>query len=711
VPGATRRRWSLTRYFAVVSILAMAALGVALVRVTWTVMGDQAVRDGIDAAESVQTYATATVPTESFVLPDVLTPDEAAAVRVATAGFADRLVELRLWAQDGSLMYSSATRTTTAFPAGDRLDQVMTSGESDARIITDVRGVSLSSDQSTERRVLDVYVPVRVDETMTRDSTLEPMPRSSDIVGAAEVMLDHTSATTALAEAVRTVSVVVVLGLVLLWILLFRTVFTTSRRLQATALENARLALLDSLTGLPNRRMLAERMRRTITEAQETGSRVGLMLLDIDRFKDINDSLGHDRGDELLEQVAERLRGALRDDDIVARLGGDEFAILLPDVRSVANAERLARRVRGLFVPPFMLGELPLHVDTSVGVACLPDHADDSSSLMRTADVAMYAAKHHRTGVSVYSSDEDDSSPARLVLLGDLHRALTPGEGEPRELRLHYQPKIELSTGRTIGLEALMRWEHPTRGLLPPTMFIPLAEQSGLIHDVTRYVLIECITQLAAWRAQGRATPVAVNLSAHDVTTPAVVDLIEQLLEEHGVPADLLEVEITETALVADPSRVVPVLERLSALGIRVAIDDFGIGSTSISQLRDLPVDELKIDRLFVTDLGSGGREGSDVLVQAMVDLAHSFDLQVVAEGVEDAATATILQRLGVDQAQGFLYSRAVPADELPLVSAVPRPRRGRSSRAGVSVGADARPAPVRHARPPRPPRPDKPIG
>ncbi|WP_231384248.1 bifunctional diguanylate cyclase/phosphodiesterase [Cellulomonas sp. URHD0024] len=711
MPGATRRRWSLTRYFAVVSIVAMVVLGFALVWVTWTVMGQQAVRDGIRRAESVQTYATASVPTDSFVLPDVLSPEEAAAVRLATAGFADNLIEVRLWAQDGSLMYSSATRTTTAFPAGDRLDTVMATGESDARIVTDVRGAGPDSDHNTQRDVLDVYVPVPVEDTRTRDSTLSPMPAPGEVVGAAEVMLDHTESTQALTDAVRTVSIVVVLGLVLLWILLFRTVFTTSRRLQASALDNARLALLDSLTGLPNRRMLAERMRRTISEAQENGSRVGLMLLDIDRFKDINDSLGHDRGDELLEQVAERLRGALRDDDIVARLGGDEFAILLPDVRSVANAERLARRVRGLFVPPFMLGELPLHVDTSVGVACLPDHADDPSSLMRTADVAMYAAKHHRTGVSVYSSDEDDSSPARLVLLGDLHRALTPAEGEPRELRMHYQPKIELSSGATIGLEALVRWVHPTRGLLPPTVFIPLAEQSGLIHDVTRYVLTECITQLAEWRSEGRATPVAVNLSAHDVTTSAVVDLIEQLLEEHAVPADLLEVEITETALVADPSRVVPVLERLSALGIRVAIDDFGIGNTSISQLRDLPVDELKIDRLFVSDLGAGGREGSDTLVQAMVDLAHSFDLQVVAEGVEDASTADILLRLGVDQAQGFLYSQAVPAGDLPLVGAVPRPRRGRSSRAGaVSVVQDVRPGPVRHARPPRPPRPDSTI-
>ncbi|WP_307802386.1 putative bifunctional diguanylate cyclase/phosphodiesterase [Cellulomonas fengjieae] len=694
MPRATRRRWPLTRSFAVISVAAMAVLGCALVAVTWSVMGQQSERDGTASAQTVTAYATAVVPTESFLLPDALDPEQKAAVRAATAGFGPQLVELRLWALDGSMIYSSAERTETGFPDGDRLDLVTTGGDPSARVQTDVRGSADGSEGGTERRVLDVYVPVAVD---------------GQIVGAAEVMLDHTAAGAALAQGVRTVSLVVALGMFLLWLVLFRTVWTASRRLQATALENARLALLDSLTGLPNRRMLAERMRRTILEAQETGSRVGLMLLDIDRFKDINDSLGHDRGDELLEQVAERLRGALRGEDIVARLGGDEFAILLPDVRSVANAERLARRVRALFVPPFLLGELPLHVDTSVGVACLPDHAADPSSLMRTADVAMYAAKHHRTGVSVYSADEDDSSPARLVLLGDLHRALTPAAGAARELRMHYQPKIELATGQTVGLEALMRWVHPTRGVLPPATFIPLAEQSGLIHDVTRYALSECVTQLAAWRVEGRATPVAVNLSAHDVTTLAVVDLIEALLEEHGVPADLLEVEITETALVADPSRVVPVLERLGALGIRVAIDDFGIGNTSISQLRDLPVDELKIDRLFVADLGAQEREGSEVVVQAMVDLAHSFDLRVVAEGVEDEPTAAILRRLGVDQAQGFLYSQAVPAHDLGLTQSVPRPRR-RGARVGVAV-ARPRTSTTRHTRPPRSPGTERPNG
>ncbi|WP_230685043.1 bifunctional diguanylate cyclase/phosphodiesterase [Cellulomonas sp. JZ18] len=518
--------------------------------------------------------------------------------------------------------------------------------------------------------MLDVYVPVRVDATAA-----SPVPADADartVVGAAEVMLDHTRTQQTLQDTLRTVVLVVAGSLVLLWLLLYRIVHSTSRRLRTAALENARLAMLDSLTGLPNRRLLSEQMQRAVRDAGEDGSRVGLILLDIDRFKDINDTLGHDHGDALLELVAERLRHALRDDDVVARLGGDEFAILLPDVRSVGNAERLARRVRGLFAAPFELGDLALHVDTSIGVACLPDHADDPSSLMRTADIAMYAAKHQRSGVAVYSPDADDSSPARLVLMGELHAALEEHEtagahdGDPRgdggmQLEMHYQPKIELASQRTVGLEALMRWRHPTRGLVGPGTFVPLAEQSGLIHRLTAFALDASVRQLAQWSAEGTAVPVAVNLSAHDVADPAVVDTIEELLRRHHVRPELLEVEITETALVADRSRVVPVLERLGRLGVRVAIDDFGTGTTSISQLRDLPVDELKIDRVFVADLGDGGREGSDVVVQAMVDLAHSFGLRVVAEGVEDEAIARTLERLGVDHAQGYLWAAPAP--------------------------------------------------
>lgn len=635
----------------------MVAVGVALVLVTSSQMRGQAVSDGTVSATRTARFAADVVPSSAFVT-GVLPVDQRAAV---TAALGEDVVELRLWSADGRLMYSSRD-ATTGLPHTDRLARVTLTGEPDAVVQPDVRAADAATDQRT---VLDVYVPVRLADTATPDPTGDLAAR--DVVGAAEVMLDHTRAEQSLRTTTRTVTLVVVGSLLLLWLLLFQIVHSTSRRLRATALENARLALLDSLTGLPNRRLLADQMQRAIDKVGGEGARVGLILLDIDRFKDINDTLGHDHGDELLQQVAERLRNALRDDDVVARLGGDEFAILLPDVRTVANAERLARRVRGLFARPFELSDIALHVETSIGVACLPDHAADASSLMRTADIAMYAAKHHRAGVSVYSPSADDSSPARLVLLGELHQALE-SRREPDatpQLEMHYQPKIELSSQRSVGLEALIRWRHPTRGLLGPGTFVPLAEQSGLIHRVTEFALEESVRQLARWQAQGEAVPVAVNLSAHDVASPAVVDMIELLLAEHGVDASLLEVEITETALVADRSRVVPVLERLGALGVGVAIDDFGTGTTSISQLRDLPVAELKIDRLFVADLGEGGRAGSEVVVQAMVDLAHSFGLRVVAEGVEDEETARTLGRLGVDRAQGFLWARPAPADAL----------------------------------------------
>ena len=717
---SARHPLSLTRYFVVVSLVAMAALGVALVLVSSSVMQRQAVRLGTVTATSVSSYAVSPLTAEAFrtgILDDA-TRDE---VATAIAGFSDKLVELRLWSTDGRLMFSNARNTTTGLPDNTRFERVRSTGEPDARMVTDVRALP-GGDRlaASERPVLDVYVPVRAGETSSRETAVGTQPEGA-IVGAAEVMIDQTVSQDTLADAVRTVALVVVAGLVLLWLLLFRTVNTTSRRLQSTALENARLALLDSLTGLPNRRLLADRMRRGIEQAREENTRVGLVLLDIDRFKDINDTLGHDRGDELLEQVADRLRDALRDEDIVARLGGDEFAVLLPDVRTVDNAERLALRIRALFATPFRLGGMELHVEPSVGVACLPDHAQDASSLMRTADVAMYTAKVSRAGVAVYDPESDHSSPARLQLLGDLHRALeehaaqrdeaqfattmvqmaaaggpaaggsTAGtaddetavdhahQGHIRQLEMYYQPKIELSSGRVAGLEALIRWRHPEHGLLLPSTFIPLAEQSGLIHVLTAFALGETIRQLAEWRAEGRTTPVAVNLSAHDVANAAVVDNIERLLAAHDVPAHLLEVEITETALIADTSRVVPVLERLGALGVRVAVDDFGIGNTSIAQLRDLPVDELKIDRLFVSDLRDDNREGSQLVVQAIVDLAHSFGLGVIAEGVEDESQAMILAELGVDQAQGFLYAHPTPAAEVTTATRrrLIRPRRG----------------------------------
>ena len=651
----------------------MTVLGVVLVVVTPPQMRDQALGDGTLAATWVADHAAAAVPSSAFVTGVLQAPDRQGVVD-ATAGFAEDLVELRLWSADGRLMHSSED-ATTGLPHQDRFTDVMTGGGPHGIVQPDVRAQAATAAQRT---VLDVYVPVLAAGTATPDAPAGARP--DEPVGVVEVMLDHTTTQRTLTATTRTVAAAPAGGLLVLWLLLFRIVGTTSSRLRATALENARLALLDSLTGLPNRRLLADQMRRAIDRVGEEGTRVGLILLDIDRFKDINDTLGHDHGDELLQQVADRLRDALRDDDVVARLGGDEFAILLPDVRTVSNAERLAQRVRGLFTRPFELGGLALHVEPSIGVACLPDHAADASSLMRTADIAMYAAKQHRTGVAVYSPDADDSSPARLVLLGELHSALDSRDETGCELEMHYQPKIDLGSHGTVGYEALIRWRHPARGLLPPGVFVPLAEQSGLIHQVTAFALAESVRQLARWGKD--AVPVAVNLSAHDVASPAVVTTIEQLLAEHEVDASLLEIEITETALVADRSRVVPVLHRLDDLGVRVAIDDFGTGTTSISLLRDLPVDELKIDRLFVSDLGEGGHDGSEVVVQAMVELAHSFGLRVVAVGVEDEATARTLARLGVDRAQGFLWAHPRPADEVhPGDGAVISPGRVKPGR------------------------------
>ena len=655
----SRRRPALTRYFAVVSVLALLTLGVALSLTTSSILRSRAVAEAVESAQNVEAYAREAVGAEAYAR-GVVTPEDRAHIEAAVAGFRHRLVGLRLWTVDGHVIYDLASASPTGFPDGDRLDTAVRQGRSGAEVRPDVRvDARAGSTGATVQDVVDVYVPVSYGDQR---------------VGAAEVVLDYTGTNDAVQSGIRTITLVIGIGVLLVWLLLFRTVRTFSSRLQSNALENARLALLDSLTGLPNRRLLTDRLDRAVDAARRDGSGVGLLLLDIDRFKDINDSLGHDMGDLLLQQVARRLEGALGAGDVVARLGGDEFAVLLPSIASVEDARRLADRVRGVFATPFDLAELELHVETSIGVAALPDHAGDPSALLRKADVAMYTAKVHRLGVAVYSPHEDDSSPARLVLLGDLHRALERSD----ELVLHYQPKIDLATGRTVGVEALMRWHHPTRGLLPPNLFVPLAEQTGLIQTLTGFGLATAISQIARWRDDGVSLPVAVNLSAHNLTSPAVADQIEELLARHDVPASSLQVEITETALVADPSRIVPVLERLQAAGVRVAIDDFGIGTTSISQLQDLPVSQLKIDRIFVTDLASDeGRSGSELIVRAMVDLAHSFGLTVVAEGVEDEATARRLVELDVDQAQGFWYSAAVPPAEVTASDRhrVPAPR------------------------------------
>jgi len=414
----------------------------------------------------------------------------------------------------------------------------------------------------------------------------------------------------------------------------------------------------DALTDLPNRSLFQERLDTTLATLRTDGTPLALLLLDLDRFKEVNDTLGHDVGDVVLQQVADRLRGGLRAGDTIARLGGDEFAVLLPGADD-ATALAVATRLRAALVQPIEVNGLRLEVGTSIGMALGPAHGRDAATLLRRADMAMYAAKRAGQGVRRFSPELDREDAERLSLTAELRQAIEQGQ-----LVLHYQPKVELASGQAVGVEALVRWQHPARGLLGPDRFIPVAEQAGLIEPLTRWVLRTACVQQAAWRAQGLDLAVAVNLSMSSLADPGLLETVREALAMHDNRGPgRLELELTESTLMADPERARVLLADLRALGVRIAVDDFGTGYSSLAYLKQLPLDELKIDRCFVRDMASDDRDRA--VVQATVDLAHTLGLRVVAEGVEDALALEVLQHLGCDLAQGYHLSRPLPVDEL----------------------------------------------
>jgi diguanylate cyclase (GGDEF)-like protein/PAS domain S-box-containing protein len=420
---------------------------------------------------------------------------------------------------------------------------------------------------------------------------------------------------------------------------------------------NRHQARHDSLTGLPNRVLFQDRAGQVILAAQREGRGVAVMVMDLDRFKEINDTLGHASGDRLLVEAARRLQATLRDADTIARLGGDEFAILLHDGSPDAVAGAAAR-IQTAFTDPFWLDGLPLQIEASVGAAIYPEHASDVAGLIQRADIAMYVAKRGNSGWEMYDHSQDGHQPQRLSLISELRRAI-----DERELVLHYQPKLDLRSGQVASVEALLRWHHPTRGLVGPNEFIDVAQETSLIKPLTLYVIDDALRQCRAWLEDGLTLAVAVNVSTRNLIDLDFPEQVGALLAKWGIGPELLELEITESAIVADMFRMRGVLERLGAMGLRLSVDDFGTGYTSLGYLRRLPISELKIDRSFVSHMATS--EEDAVIVRSTIDLGRNLGLGVVAEGVEDAEVLEALRELGCDVAQGYLLSRPIPAVEL----------------------------------------------
>jgi len=433
-----------------------------------------------------------------------------------------------------------------------------------------------------------------------------------------------------------------------------------TRALEAANKKLEVLAHNDSLTGLPNRFSIQKRLSKCIADAKRNGTPFTVIMMDLDRFKEINDTLGHDCGDQLLIEVSIRLKEILRPSDTVGRLGGDEFAILLPEADE-QGARIVAHKVSHALETPFYLSEMAFSVAASVGIAIYPKHGTSSSKLLKAADVAMYYAKHNRLGLYVYDPVADMNTPDRLSLLSELRQAI-----HQDSLELYYQPKVNLENNQIIGVEALLRWDHPERGFVPPDEFIPLAEQSGLIRPLTYWVISNALQQLDKWHRAGLYISVSINLSMHNLQDMDFPSQLKILLRSTAVANNYIQFEITESAVMNNTEYVMDVLRHLGELDARFAIDDFGTGYSSLSMLKKLPVHELKIDKSFVMDMASDSDD--EAIVHSIIDMAHTLGLNVIAEGVESEVVMRQLLRLGCDMVQGYYISQPLQARDITKI-------------------------------------------
>jgi len=599
----------------------------------WLVRRDATVRAERAAADHAVRIAA--VLGEELRRPDLaapMSPERRAQLDqlVRNAAVGPDVLRAKLYGTDGTVLYSSdheliGTRTDDM----EELREVLGGAT--------VRGVEpLDHERAGPgpqgAKAVEVYVPVRLDA-------------AGAPVGVFEVYEDYAPVAAQIRDAITPIAAIFGAALLLLYAALFPIVLRASRRLRRQVAENEHLALHDSLTGLPNRVHFQEALARVLA-GPEADAGVAVLVMDLDLFKEINDTLGHDQGDHVLVEVARRLEGGFRLSDTVARLGGDEFAVCLTGVPDPEAVRRIGVEIQQRVGQPIAVGELTVAVEASVGAALVPQHGADPDSLLKRADVAMYAAKAARSGCELYDPQLDEGSPEQLALAGDLGRAI-----ERDELVVHYQPKLDLRTDAVRGVEALVRWQHPRLGTVSPARFVRVAERSGHIRALTRQVLRRAAADCRRWRDEGFEVSVAVNLAGEHLLDPELPGEVSAALADAGLDATLLELEVTEGSLAAGHERAGEVIGRLRALGVAVVLDDFG-GSSSLRSLRELPVDGIKIDPSFVSAAGEDARAAQ--IVRSAIELGHGLGLEVVAEGVESEDVRRELQRLGCDLAQGY---------------------------------------------------------
>ncbi len=631
--------------YALASALPIALLGVGLAHQYRTQMDKRALDQAATEAEAIANAGIEPV-VGGRDLKLGLTPTERAQLAATTEPLlrSGNVLRLRLRDATGAVEFDAAQ--PNAAPHQDTDDEVEEAAGGDVvRQLTRLDADEVDGGHESGARAVEAYLPIHVGGGNQR------------VVGVLEIYLPYAPLARSFAASNHAMLLMVILGLLALWLILSAISWSVTKRLRKSAAANEYQALHDLLTGLPNRALFADRADHAIASARRTVTPVGIAIVDLDRFKEVNDTLGHHNGDAYLCEISRRLVGVLRPGDTIARLGGDEFGLVLPGVDASTSLVVLERIQQALAVDIELEG-IPVTSEASIGVAFWPVDGDSTAELLQCADLAMYAAKEGRETVVAYAPDLAQFSPIRLALISQLRRAISADE-----LVLHYQPKLDLRTNRITSVEALLRWQHPTRGLLPPSEFLDVAESTGLIDPLTDWVLAHAIEQIAQWRREGLDLGVAVNVSGRNLRNDSLATTVEGLLEHNKVDARLLKIEITETALIADPVRAAAMLRRLCVLGVGISLDDFGRGYTSLSQLGTLPLRELKIDASFVSSMLTNASHRT--IVNTVIDLGHNLALEVVAEGAETDDIVQALSDLGCDTAQGWALTPALMPHEL----------------------------------------------